>query len=214
MYREWGGAALTGTKKFRMALILGVCAAIGIAVFSKLYAGRTLPEHDPGTAEMEEHAAEQVEPDAETTEFVIGEEVLLTAIEEALDGKLNVSGLSVEIQDNAVVALSGTVSKNDAAALLETQDDSISSAYIAILDLLPDSLPLELEARLYADSGAAAVSLKSLKVSSMEIPDTVIGEDQLALLGENLNRSLSGTFQKIESISSADGKLTVTGIRA
>lgn len=215
VHREWSGADLSGVKKFRITLIVAICAAIGVAAFSRLYVGRTLPEHDPGTAELQEHAAEETEGDSgEQTEFVLGEEVFLSAVEEALGGQLEVSDLSAEIGENGVVLLSGSVNKSDAAALLKEQDDSISSAYLSVLDLLPDSLPLQLELTLCADGGAVAVVPKSLKVATMEIPDTVVGADAFNQLETSINRSLAGKLSRVESISSADGKLTVTGAKA
>lgn len=212
-HREWSGADLSGAKKFRITLIVAVCAAIGVAAFSRLYVGKTLPEHDPGTTELQEHAIEEPETDSSSqkAELVLGEEVFLSAVEEALGGQLEVSDLSAEIGDEEVVMLSGAVSKADAAALLKEQDDSISSAYLSVLDLLPDSLPLQLEIGLCADGGAIEVSPKGLKVSELEIPDTVIGTEVFDQLEKCINRNLSGKLSRIESVSSADGKLTVTG---
>lgn len=212
VHREWGGADLSGAKKFGVILIVATCATIGVAIFSRLYAGRTLPEHDPGLTDIQEHAVEKSETgNGEIVELVLGEEVFLSAVEEMLQGQLGISGLSAQIQENAVVVLSGTVNKSEAAAQLEKQTDSISSAYLSVLDLLPDSLPLQLELGMRANNGAIEVSLKSLKVSSMEIPESVIGTDALDLLENHINRHVSGKFSEIESVTSVDGTLTVTG---
>lgn len=204
---------MTGEKKFRITVIAAVCAAALVAGTSRIFLNQTIPEHTPGNinAEYNTEQTKVSEIKGERKEVVIGEETILTAVQESIEGKLKVSDLAVTIKDNAVVTLTGTVSKADVGALLHTQNDSISSAYEAVLGLLPDSLPLEIRVQIQTINGTASVIPRSLKISSMEIPTAVVGDELFTAMSDRLNEQLHSQLSQVESISSKDGGLTVIG---
>ncbi len=213
-----------GEKKTRF-ILLG-CIVTGILIVgigSVLLGGQDVPQHTPGGSdtELQEHAAEEqqtAEENAteasETTEIVVGEEAFLAVVQETMDGLLTVSDLSAQIGENCVVTMTGSVDKAEVAALLEAQSDSISSAYQAVLQLLPDSLPLTLEIYLQTNDHTVEIVPRSLKVSSMEIPDSVVDGDMFETLQQNLNRELKKQVQQIEAITSENGELRVRGVTA
>lgn len=211
-----GWCTLRGTKKSRIVMLVAACAMIGTAIVCRQLTGQTPPAHVPGATQLQEHAAQQPESgdDSQQTEQILGEEALLTALEEALDGKLRLSEASAEIGEDAVVALSGAVRRDEVEALLQERSDGISSAYRSVLRLLPDSLPVYLELALYAEDGALCALPRSLRVASLELPDDAAGAEWFDLLNRSLNRQLAGEFSRIESVTSAGGKLTLSGVRA
>lgn len=202
---------MTGKKKFFYTLIAAIGAAVLIAGASRLFLNQEIPEHTPGnSAETQEHNDEQPTEIDGTKEITVGEETLLSVVQQTLDGNLTVSDLSIEIQDNAVISMSGSVNKSDIATLLQTQDDSISSAYGVVLGILPDSLPLVFQVQLQANNQTITVTPKSITISSMEIPDSIT-QNIFTTIEQNLNRELSKQFSQVQSVSSKDNSLVISG---
>ncbi|MDO5784556.1 MAG: hypothetical protein Q4P20_05785 [Eubacteriales bacterium] len=204
---------MNGGKRFVITLVAGLCVAGIIAGISRLHLQASLPEHTPGNVTVQEHA-EEPEPtaEAEVKEVQIGEEVFLSAVTETLDGQLDTTELAAEIGENTNVTLTGAVSKEDVTKLLESQADGISSAYQAVLELLPEDLPLTLEIGLQTSDGTVQVIPKSFQVASMEIPETFIEENLFDRLEQNINREISKQVSQVQSITSKDGGLLLTGI--
>lgn len=204
---------MNGGKRFVITLVAGFCATGVVAVIGRLNAQSSLPEHTPGNVTVQEHA-EEPEPTAEATEkeVLIGEDVFLSALTEMLDGQLDTEELTAEIGEDNDVTLTGTVSKEAVTGLLESQADGISSAYQAILTLLPEKLPLTLEIGLQAEDGTVKIIPRCFQVAEMEIPETFIEENLFDRLEQNINREISKQVSQIQSIRSADGGLLLTGI--
>lgn len=218
--REWSGAVL-GEKKFRYTIIAAIAAIVLIGCISRFFLNRSVPEHEPGSdTGIQEHAQEQTDTTtddtvstdtAEVKEITVGEETFLAVVQETLNGQIEVSDLSAQIGDNCDVTWKGSVSKAAVTELLKTQTDSISSAYEAVLQMLPDSLPLTLDVQIQADNGAAVIVPKGLVISSMEIPDSMIGEELFAAMQQTLNRELSKQIGQIQSVSSKNGEMLLRG---
>lgn len=204
---------MNGGKRFAITLVAGLCMAGIVAVISHWNLQESLPEHTPGNITVQEHA-EEPEPTAEpeVKEVQIGEAVFLSAVTETLEGQLDTTELAAEIGEDTNVTLTGTVSKEAVTKLLESQADGISSAYQAVLGLLPEELPLTLEIRLQTADGTVQVIPQSFKIASMEIPETFIEENLFDTLEHNINREISKQVDQVQSIISKDGGLMLTGI--
>lgn len=204
---------MNGGKRFGITLIAGICVAGLVAGVSRLQLQASLPEHTPGNVTVQEHE-EEPEPvaEAEVKEVQIGEEVFLSAVTETLGGQLDTTALAAEIGEDANVTLTGTVSKQTVTKLLESQAGGISSAYQAVLGLLPEELPLTLEIGLQTSNGTVQVIPRSFQVATMEIPETFIEENMFDTLEQNINREISKQVSQVQSITSKDGGLLLTGV--
>ena len=205
---------MSGAKRFGIAVIIGLCTAVAFSVFHHWNTGKTVQDHSPG--QIVEHSTEQKPSDStpnivEPKKIVLQQDVLLTAIQDACKNQLEIHSLSVDIEENACVSLSGSVGKTDVASLLEKQTDSISSAYAAILDLLPDQLPVKLTIRMQVTDGYVTILPLHFSIASMEIPDTCMKGTLFEGVEKTINRELLKQITHIKSISSTDGTLVITG---
>ena len=216
---KWSGVVLNKPKKFWITLAVGICAVAAGAGLSRLWNGQSVPNHTPGMTDTQEHTAEdqtnkmQVENGGQQQpiEITVGEETLLNSAQQLLGKDLPVEQLSAEITAPSDVAFSGTVSKKDAAAMLSAQKDSVSDAYLAVLDLLPDQLPFTLKISLNAADGAAEIIPRSLTIASMEIPDSAMKKEWFDALEQSINQELRKKMQQIDSISVQDSGLLIRG---
>lgn len=203
---------MSGGKRFGLTVVIGVCAAVAITAFSHWHTGNNAETHTPG--EILEHSVSEDQTSdttpSESKEIVLQEDMLLSAIQEACADQLTVEELSVTIGDNSVISISGSVKKSDLASLLKTQSDSISSAYLTILDLLPETLPLTFDITLQMQDGAVKIVPNTVQIASMEMPDSLTAE-LFEVLEKTINRELLKQFNKIDSISSDNGTLIISG---
>ncbi|MDO4174485.1 MAG: hypothetical protein Q4D42_06940 [Eubacteriales bacterium] len=203
-----------GKKRGKLILVLTVLAAVAVAAVSRIYWTSTLPEHEPGSAQLKEHADETQKEQRETKEITIGEDTLVASLQEALDHQITVSDLSVEIDGSEGTALhvTGTVSKEEMAALLEKQSDSISKSYQAILSIFPKELPLDCKIQLAASgNGTVEIIPQSLTISSMEIADSMLPDGFYDTVESGLNHELQKQFSSVDEISVQDGTLVIRG---
>ncbi|MCD8356650.1 MAG: hypothetical protein LUE11_08775 [Clostridia bacterium] len=204
---------MLGNKRGKLVLILAVLVAV--AAVSRIYWTSSLPEHAPGGLQLQEHTTETTtseESGAETKEIVIGEDVILSILQETLDNQISISDLSAEIDDGAGVSVTGNVNKSDIAKLLETQDGSIAQSYKAVLDMFPDSLPLELKIWVkISESKTAELMPGGLSIGSMEIPDSMLEENFYDKIESSFNRELQKQITSVDTVAAKDGNIVITG---
>lgn len=203
---------MRGNKRGKLVLILAVLVAV--AAVSRIYWTSSLPEHAPGGLQLQEHTTETTseESNAETKEVVIGEDMILSMLQETLDNQISISDLSAEIDDGAGICVTGNVNKSDIAKLLETQDDSIAQAYQAVLDMFPDSLPMQLKIRVQtSDTKTAELIPGGLSIGSMEIPDSMLEENFYDEIESSFNRELQKQITAVDAVAAKDGNIVITG---
>lgn len=205
---------MQGKKRGKLVFILAALAAVAVAAVSRIYWTSSLPEHEPGSAQMREHANETDEKQSEPKEIVISEDMILSVLQEELNNQIAVSDLSVELDDSNGIALcvTGIISKSDIAALLEKQSDSISASYKAILSIFPKELPLECKLQLAASgSGTVQITPQGLTIASMEISDSMLPDGFYDTLESSLNRELQKQISCVDTITIQDGNLIISG---
>ncbi len=199
---------MSGQKKLWIAAAVAVTAALIIAVVHNGMQ-REIPEHTPGTLEVQEHA----QPDAEETEkeVIVSEDLILSVVQDGLGSQLDVSELKVAFEENNVITLTGEVSKASIQTMLDAQEDSISSAYQSMLFLLPDALPFEITIQLSVEQGAVTMRPTKVTVSSMELSDDMLGTDWIASFEQGLNSELSKQLKTISGMQSGSDGIIVSG---
>lgn len=195
------------TRWKTIGIIAGVCLAIGAVVLSRT-AGKTVPEHIPGDTEIQEHTTVQTEQVVTQT---YDSSFFIALIQDTCGDVLPLTNLAIEIQEDEKIVVSGILSKEQATKLLNQQSDSIAQSYTAVLEFLPEELPVSCELQLQANDGTVNLTLQKLSVASMELPSAWMQEDLLKPLERNLRTELEKTFTSISSISSQDGTLRISG---
>ncbi len=195
------------TRWKTIGIIAGVCLAIGAVVLSRT-AGKTVPEHIPGDTEMQEHTTIQTEQMVTQT---YDSSFFISLIQDTCGDVLPLTNLAIEIQEDEKIVVSGILSKEQAKKLLNQQSDSIAQSYAAVLEFLPEELPVSCELQLQAKNGTVTLTLQKLSVASMELPSAWMQEDLLEPLERNLQMELEKTFTSIVSIASQDGALHISG---
>lgn len=195
------------TRWKTIGIIAGVCLAIGAVTLSRTV-GKTVPEHVPGDTEMQEHTTVQEE---QMTTQTYDSSFFVSLVQDTCGDVLPLTNLAVEIQEDEKIAVSGILSKKQAAELLSQQSDSMAQSYAAVLEFLPEELPVACQLQLQANNGKANLILQKLSVASMELPSDWMQEDLLEPLERNLRIELEKTFTSIISIASQDGALHISG---
>lgn len=190
-----------------IGIIAGVCLAIGAVVLSRT-AGKTVSEHIPGDTEIQEHTTVQTEQVVTQT---YDSSFFIALIQDTCGDVLPLTNLAIEIQEDEKIVVSGILSKEQATKLLNQQSDSIAQSYTAVLEFLPEELPVSCELQLQANDGTVNLTLQKLSVASMELPSAWMQEDLLKPPERNLRMELEKTFTSISSISSQDGTLRISG---
>ena len=203
-----------GIKRFKTVLIIGLCAAAAIAAWNHWHMNETT--HMPGPliehAQPKQMSAKPKESKPkESKELVIQQEDLLSALTDACNPSFPVQGLSVSIEADTCVTVSGKISKTAVKQLLQKQTDSISSAYLAVADLLPEELPAQMNLQLRAREGEINVIPLRCCIASMEIPDSFVQKHLIPHIEQTIQRELKKQFDHIKSISSAKGSLRIIG---
>ncbi len=192
-----------------IGIIAGVCLAIGAVVLSRT-AGKTVPEHIPGDTEIQEHTTVQTEQMVTQT---YDSSFFVSLVQDTCGGVLPLTNLAVGIQEDEKIVISGILSKEQATKLLDQQSDSIAQSYAAVLEFLPEELPVSCELRLQANDGTVNLTLQKLSVASMELPSAWMQQDLMEPLEQNFRTELEKTFTSISAISSQDGILHISGER-
>lgn len=204
---------MSGQKKLWIAAAVAVAVALIIAVVHNGMQ-REIPEHTPGTLEVQEHAQPE-EPTAQDTdtekEVIVSEDLILSVVQDGLGSQLDVSDLKVAFGENNAITLTGNVSKQSIQTMLDAQDDSVSSAYQSMLFLLPDALPFEMTVQLSVQQSAVTMRPTKVTVASMELSDDMLGTDWIAAFEQGLNSELSKQLQTISGLQSGSDGIVVTG---
>ena len=116
----------------KIGIGVAVCLAIGIVAMSRSV-GRDAPEHTPGNTEIQEHTTAHQQPVQTQTSHMYDSAFFVSLIQDTCEQVLPLTNLSVEIQEDGVLAVSGLLQKEQAKKLLEQQTDSISQSYAGIL---------------------------------------------------------------------------------
>ncbi len=195
------------TRWKTIGIIAGVCLAIGAVVLSRTI-GKTVPEHIPGDTELQEHTTIQTEQMVTQT---YDSSFFVSLVQDTCGDVLPLTNLAIEIQEDEKIVVSGILSKEQAEKLLNQQSDSIAQSYAAVLEFLPEELPVSCQLQLQANNGKVNLTLQKLSVASMELPSAWMQEDLLEPLERNLQMELEKTFASIVSIASQDGALHISG---
>lgn len=195
------------TRWKTIGIIAGVCLAIGAVVLSRT-TGKTVPEHIPGDTELQEHTTIQTEQMVTQT---YDSSFFVSLVQDTCGDVLPLTNLAIEIQEDEKIVVSGILSKEQAAKLLNQQSDNIAQSYAAVLEFLPEELPVSCQLQLHANNGKVKLTLQKLSVASMELPSAWMQEDLLEPLERNLQMALEKTFTSIVSIASQDGALHISG---
>lgn len=192
-----------------IGIIAGVCLAIGVVVLSRT-AEKTVPEHIPGDTEIQEHTTVQTEQMVTQT---YDSSFFVSLVQDICGGVLPLTNLAVGIQEDEKIVISGILSKEQATKLLNQQSDSIAQSYTAVLEFLPEELPISCEFQLQANNRKVNLTLQKLSVASMELPSAWMQQDLMEPLEQNFRTELEKTFTSISAISSQDGTLHISGER-
>lgn len=193
----------------KIGVIAGVCLAVGAVMLSRTI-GKTVPEHIPGNTEMQEHTTVQAE---QTVTQTYDSSFFVSLVQDACGEVLPLANLAAEIQENETIVVSGILPKQQAEKLLSQQADSIAKSYAAILEFLPEELPVSCELQLQVKGRKADLTLQKLSVASMELPSAWMQEDLLEPLERSLQVEWEKTFSSISSVVSQDGALLISGER-
>lgn len=191
----------------KIGIIAGVCLAIGAIALSRAV-GKTVPEHTRGDTEIQQHTTVQTKQDITQT---YDSSFFLSLVQDTCGDALPLTDLSIEIQENETITASGILQKEQAEKLLSQQSDSISQSYAAVLELLPEELPVSLQLQLQTENGKANLTLKQLSVASMELPSAWMQDDLLEPLERDLNSELGKQFASVSAVVSQDGELLISG---
>ena len=187
-----------------------MCLAIGIVAMSRSV-GRDAPEHTPGNTEIQEHTTAHQQPVQTQTSHMYDSAFFVSLIQDTCEQVLPLTNLSVEIQEDGVLAVSGLLQKEQAKKLLEQQTDSISQSYAAVLQMLPQALPVSCKLQIQAQDGTAAWTMLQLSAASMELPNAWMQTDMIEPLEHRFRAELDKTFSSISSIETKDGVLCISG---
>lgn len=133
----------------KIGIGVAVCLAIGIVAMSRSV-GRDAPKHTPGNTEIQEHTTAHQQPVQTQTSHMYDSAFFVSLIQDTCEQVLPLTNLSVEIQEDGVLAVSGLLQKEQAKKLLEQQTDSISQSYAAVLQMLPQVLPISCKLQIQA----------------------------------------------------------------
>lgn len=191
----------------KIGIFVGACVAIGAVVLSRTV-GKPVPEHTRSDTELQQHTTvqtEQVQTQTYDSSF------FLSLVQDACGDALPLTNLSIEIQENETITASGILQKKQAEKLLRQQSDSISQSYTAVLQFLPEELPVSFQLQVGTAGGKATLTLRQLSVASMELPSSWMQDDLLEPLERDLNTELGKQFASISSVASQDGGLLISG---
>lgn len=201
-----------GMPKRRWIIIAAIVILVAVAFAGRKIWTASLPEHEPGL-QLQEHTEEPAtEPEQESREMVIGEDLVTSVVQETLGDELPVTDLTVEITEAGEMCVTGNMQKADIAKLLEAQDSSMSEAYQAVLQMFPDSLPAELKLRMQAlEDKTIGIVPGGISVGSMEIPDSMLPEDFYDQMENSFQREVQKQIAAVDSVTVKDNTLVVSG---
>lgn len=201
-----------GMPKRRWIILAAIVILVAVTFAGRKIWTASLPEHEPGL-QLQEHTEEPAaEPEQESREMVIGEDLVSAIVQETLGDELPVSDLTVEITEAGEICVTGNMQKADIAKLLEAQDSSMSEAYQAVLQMFPDTLPAELKLRMQAEADkSVGINPIGISIGSLEIPDSMLPEDFYDQMEKGFQREVQKQVAVVDSVTIKDNTLVVSG---
>ncbi|MGM9616119.1 hypothetical protein [Butyricicoccus sp.] len=201
-----------GMPKRQWIIVAAIVILVAVAFAGRKIWTASLPEHEPGL-QLQEHTEEPAaEPEQESREMVIGEDLVSAIVQETLGDALPVSDLTVEITETGEICVTGNMQKSDIEKLLEAQDGSMSEAYQAVLQMFPDTLPAELKLRMQAEADKSiGINPIGILIGSLEIPDSMLPEDFYDQMEKGFQREVQKQVAAVDSVTIKDNTLVVSG---
>ena len=201
-----------GMPKRRWIILAAIVILVAVAFVGRKIWTASLPEHEPGLQLQEHTEGTAAEPEQESREMVIGEDLVSAIVQETLGDELPVSNLTVEITEAGEICVTGNMQKADIAKLLEAQDSSMSEAYQAVLQMFPDTLPAELKLRMQAEADkSVGINPIGISIGSLEIPDSMLPEDFYDQMEKGFQREVQKQVAVVDSVTIKDNTLVVSG---
>ena len=201
-----------GMPKRRWIILAAIVILVAVAFAGRKIWTASLPEHEPGLQLQEHTEGPAAEPEQESREMVIGEDLVSAIVQETLGDELPVSDLTVEITEAGEICVTGNMQKADIATLLEAQDSSMSEAYQAVLQMFPDTLPAELKLRMQAEADkSVGINPIGISIGSLEIPDSMLPEDFYDQMEKGFQREVQKQVAVVDSVTIKDNTLVVSG---
>ena len=201
-----------GMPKRRWIILAAIVILVAVAFAGRKIWTASLPEHEPGLQLQEHTEGPAAEPEQESRERVIGEDLVSAIVQETLGDELPVSDLTVEITEAGEICVTGNMQKADIAKLLEAQDSSMSEAYQAVLQMFPDTLPAELKLRMQAEADkSVGINPIGISIGSLEIPDSMLPEDFYDQMEKGFQREVQKQVAVVDSVTIKDNTLVVSG---
>lgn len=201
-----------GMPKRRWIILAAIVILVAVAFVGRKIWTASLPEHEPGLQLQEHTEGPAAEPEQESREMVIGEDLVSAIVQETLGDELPVSDLTVEITEAGEICVTGNMQKADIAKLLEAQDSSMSEAYQAVLQMFPDTLPAELKLRMQAEADkSVGINPIGISIGSLEIPDSMLPEDFYDQMEKGFQREVQKQVAVVDSVTIKDNTLVVSG---
>lgn len=201
-----------GMPKRRWIILATIVILVAVAFAGRKIWTASLPEHEPGLQLQEHTEGPAAEPEQESREMVIGEDLVSAIVQETLGDELPVSDLTVEITEAGEICVTGNMQKADIAKLLEAQDSSMSEAYQAVLQMFPDTLPAEMKLRMQAEADkSVGINPIGISIGSLEIPDSMLPEDFYDQMEKGFQREVQKQVAVVDSVTIKDNTLVVSG---
>ena len=201
-----------GMPKRRWIILAAIVILVAVTFAGRKIWTASLPEHEPGLQLQEHTEGPAAEPEQESREMVIGEDLVSAIVQETLGDELPVSDLTVEITEAGEICVTGNMQKADIAKLLEAQDSSMSEAYQAVLQMFPDTLPAELKLRMQAEADkSVGINPIGISIGSLEIPDSMLPEDFYDQMEKGFQREVQKQVAVVDSVTIKDNTLVVSG---
>lgn len=201
-----------GMPKRRWIILAAIVILVAVAFAGRKIWTASLPEHEPGLQLQEHTEGPAAEPEQESRELVIGEDLVSAIVQETLGDELPVSDLTVEITEAGEICVTGNMQKADIAKLLEAQDSSMSEAYQAVLQMFPDTLPAEMKLRMQAEADkSVGINPIGISIGSLEIPDSMLPEDFYDQMEKGFQREVQKQVAVVDSVTIKDNTLVVSG---
>ena len=201
-----------GMPKRRWIILAAIVILVAVAFAGRKIWTASLPEHEPGLQLQEHTEGPAAEPEQESREMVIGEDLVSAIVQETMGDELPVSDLTVEITEAGEICVTGNMQKADIAKLLEAQDSSMSEAYQAVLQMFPDTLPAELKLRMQAEADkSVGINPIGISIGSLEIPDSMLPEDFYDQMEKGFQREVQKQVAVVDSVTIKDNTLVVSG---
>lgn len=201
-----------GMPKRRWIILAAIVILVAVAFVGRKIWTASLTEHEPGLQLQEHTEGPAAEPEQESREMVIGEDLVSAIVQETLGDELPVSDLTVEITEAGEICVTGNMQKADIAKLLEAQDSSMSEAYQAVLQMFPDTLPAEMKLRMQAEADkSVGINPIGISIGSLEIPDSMLPEDFYDQMEKGFQREVQKQVAVVDSVTIKDNTLVVSG---